>query len=225
MMIKRTIAFLLATLSLCLVSCGRTGDPTEYGFIDEETGIEYVDVKPLGLYAVTAGEEYLTAKVGDTKQTYYQVQFEDPKKFLCFKDSGENLLVRAKDVEEPDLSNFDPIYAAIFDNSNTRYITSFYADEEYLLEEERGKNPTQDTALCRLIANQLTNGEAVTVKDSDILKNDMFFIRLCSQKYPGLYYLVVFYGATDGRYYLLDRANKKTVYCPYDIIVRMVGDD
>jgi hypothetical protein len=224
MMIKRIFAFLLATLSLFLVSCGRTGEPTEFGFIDGKTGIEYVDVKPMGLYAVTAGEEYLKVKLGESEQTYFQVEFEDPKKFLCFEDSGENLLVRAKDVEEPTLSTFDPIAALVYNETNTVFITNLFADAEYLPEGEKYNNPTEDSDLCRMIADQLVNGEAVTVKDSDILKNDMFFIRLLSQKYPGLYYLVVFYGATDGRYYLLDRANGKTVYCPNDIIVRMVGE-
>lgn len=222
---KRIIAFLLVLSSVLLVACGgREGEATEYGFIDEETGTEYVDVKPLGLYAVNKGEEFLTVKVGESEQMYYEVQFEDSKQFLCYEDSGEFLLVRNKNTEEPTLATFDPIAAFIYNETNTVKITNFFADAEYLPEGSKYNNPTEDSDLCRLIANQLTNGEAVEVNSGDILKDDMFFIRLLSQKYPGLYYIVVFYGATDGRYYLFDRAADKTVLCPYDIIVRMVGE-
>ena len=216
---------MLVILTLCLVGCGgRKGEITEFGFIDEETGIEYVDVKPLGLYAVNRGEEFLKVKIGDSEQVYFDVQFEDSKNFLCYEDSGEYLLVRAKDVEEPTLSTFEPIAAHIYNETNTVFITNFFADSEYLPEEVKYNNPTEDSALCRLIAEHITNSESVTVNSADILKDDMFFIRLLSQKYPGLYYIVVFYGATDGRYYLFDRAAGKTVLCPYDVIVRMVGE-
>ncbi|MBR2901413.1 MAG: hypothetical protein IKC39_04135, partial [Clostridia bacterium] len=162
--------------------------------------------------------------VGESEQMYYKVQFEDSKQFLCYEDSGEFLLVRNKNTEEPTLATFDPIAAFIYNETNTVKITNFFADAEYLPEGSKYNNPTEDSDLCRLIANQLTNGEAVEVNSGDILKDDMFFIRLLSQKYPGLYYIVVFYGATDGRYYLFDRAADKTVLCPYDIIVRMVGE-
>lgn len=222
---KKIIALLLVLSSVLLIGCGsREGEATEYGFIDEQTGIEYIDVKPLGLYAVNRGEEFLTVKVGEAEQQYFEVQFEDTKNFLCFEDSGEYLLVRAKDFEEPTLATFDPIAAFIYNDTNTVQITNFFADAEYLPEGSKYNNPTEDSDLCRMIASQLTTGEAVEVNSADILKDDMFFIRLLSQKYPGLYYLVVFYGATDGRYYLFDRAAGKTVLCPYDVIVRMVGE-
>ncbi len=223
---KRLLSLLLVLLTLCLASCGKSkGTATDDGFIDSNTGIEYVYCKPMGLYAVGAGEEYLTVKEKDVETVYHEVEFESPERFLCYEDSGEYLLLRAKDVEEPDVLSFNPIAASIYGSTNTVYITRFYADNKYLPEDKQEHNPTEDSWICQLIAKQLTEGEAVEVPSSSISDEDMYFIRLLSQDYPGLYYLVVFYGDTNGRYYLYDRAAGKTVYCPRDIILRMVGEE
>lgn len=222
---KRLFALLLATMMLFLASCSReSGEATQYGFIDPQTGTEYFDVKPLGLYALKADGDYITVGEDDNKMTYSKVQFENPLKFLCYEDSGEFLLLRSEHVEEPTLATFDPIAAHIYDETNTVYVTMFYADDEYLPEENKGKNPTEDTDLCRLIASSIEEGESVSVPAERVNEEDMFFIRLLSQKHPGLYYLVVFFGDTSGRYYLSDRAAGKTVYCPREIIARMVGE-
>ena len=68
----------------------------------------------------------------------------------------------------------------------------------------------------------ITEGEngSVPAKAEDL--DDLFYIRLLSQDYPGLYYIVSFFGY-NGRYFLRDDTSHKTVYYPYDIIVRMVG--
>ena len=221
--------FLLIMLSVILLSvslagCGnRKGEPTPTGFTDPNTGIEYYDVTPKGLFAVSAGEKYITVKNGETETDYYEVQFESPEKFLCYEDNGEFLLVRAKDVEEPTLATFNPVAAFIYDDSNKVFITNFFADNEYLPDELKEHNPTEDTWLCKMIVEYLVNGEEANISDSEVLRDDMFYIRLLSQKYPGLYYNVVFFGTANGRYFLADRATGKIVYAPNDIIVRMVG--
>ena len=80
----------------------------------------------------------------------------------------------------------------------------------------------EETHLCRLVADSIMNGEAVTVPvTTDTIQNH-YYIRLLSQDYPGLYYLVSFFGY-NGRYFLRDDAMGKTVYCPNEIILRMVG--
>ncbi len=224
MMIKRNFTLFLAVLMAAVcVSCKddgiAEGDATAHGFVNPETGIEYVRVAEKGLYAVYKGEDYIEVE----GETYSAVQHEKPEEFLCIEDSGELLLYRAKDIKEPNVSEFNPIAGQIYNSTNTVLITYFFADNEYLPEDKKEHNPTEDTHLCQLIAKQLTEGEAVTVNASYEELQDQFFIRLLSQEYPGLYYLVVFYGY-GGRYYLYDRAAGKTVYCPHDIIVRMVGE-
>lgn len=223
-MLKRLfVLFLAVSMMLLCVSCKddgiAEGESTPHGFKNPETGIEYVQVAEKGLYAVNKGEEFI--KVGE--ETYFTVLHEKPEQFLCIEDSGELLLYRAKDVKEPDVSEFKPIAGQIYNATNTVLITYFYADNKYLPEDKQEHNPTEDSHLCELIAKQLTEGEAVTVNATYDTIQDQFFIRLLSQDYPGLYYLVVFYGY-EGRYYLYDRAAGKTVFCPNDIIVRMVGE-
>ncbi len=210
-------------MSLLLVACA-DAEITEQGVIDNETGIEYVHVAPRGLYALSGGDELFTVKNDGASQAYLSVDFEDSKRFICIEDSGEYLLLRAKDVEEPTLATFNPIAALIYNETNTTFITNFYADREYLPEGTDYNNQSEDSDLCRLIADTITNGEAQSIPNDAILEDNMFFIRLLSKDYPGLYYSVCFYGATDNRYYITDRATRKTVLCPNEVIARMVGN-
>ncbi len=228
-MTKRILAISLAVLMLfSLTSCfQKRGEETLYGFIDKNTDIEYVDVAPFGLYASVPSKkyikEYITVGSGSSKMIYYELLLEDPNEFLCIEDSGEYLLVRNKDIEEPTLYTFEPIAAEVYNETNAVKVTTFYADEKYLPEDEKnGVVGDRDSALCQSIATAIENGEDVAV--DNISTEDMFFIRLLSKKYPGLYYLVVFFGNGTGRYYLRDRATGKTVVCPNEITVRMVGE-
>lgn len=222
---KRILAVLIA--ALCVISLGgchrKKGEWTVYGFIDKETGIEYVDVAPFGLYAVSKGEEFIKVGDGDSEVTYYEVRFESTENYLCVEDSGELLLVRNKDIEEPTIETFNPIAASIFDGNNQVELTKFIADEQYIPDDiENGVVGERDSALCQNIAKAIVEGEDTTV--TKVSEEDRYYIRLLSKDYPGLYYMVVFFGNDAGRYFLRDRATGKTVYCPHDIIARMVGE-
>ncbi|MBR4279224.1 MAG: hypothetical protein IKT34_03500 [Clostridia bacterium] len=221
---KRILLLFLAVLmTVALVSCDKDGvvdgEATPHGFKNPETGIEYVECTPKGLYAVNKGDDFITVGA----DIYSTVLHEDSERFLCIEDSGELLLYRALDVKEPNVSEFKPIAAQVYSSTNTTLITYFYADNKYLPDDKKEHNPSEDSALCELIAKHLTEGEAVTINATYDTITDQYFIRLLSQDYPGLYYLVAFYGF-EGRYYLVDRATNKTVLCPYDVIVRMVGE-
>lgn len=192
---------------------------TQYGFIDPNTNIEYVDCTPMGLYPVDPGSEYI--KVDGV--SYYEVMLEDTKEFLCYEDSGYYFLVRAKHNPEPSITQFNPIAAQIYGSNNTTLITYFFADNKYLPEEKQELNPTEDSWLCQMVAEYISTGEAVNVPVTEDTITDLYYIRLLSQDYPGLFYLVSFFGY-NGRYFLRDDSVGKTVYCPNDIIVRMVGE-
>ena len=221
---KKLIAFILIISMLLFVGCDNKGENTEEGFVDPETGIEYVYCTPMGLYPVDPGEEFITVENADkTKTIFYEVWFEEPSRFLCYEEEGYHFLVRNKDVAEPTVKEFDPIAASIYNSSNTIYITSFYADNEYLPDDKKEHNPTEDTWLCQMIAEYLSTGEKVDVPVTEETIQDLYYIRLYSQEYPGLFYLVSFFGF-NGRYFLRDSATNTTVYCPRDIIVRMVGE-
>ena len=138
----KIIAIILAVCTLFLVSCQNKGEPTEEGFVDPKTNIEYVQVTPMGLYPVYDPEEeqeYLSVNQGNTETTYYEVWFEDPSKFLCYESEGYYFLVRAKTVEEPTVAEFAPIAAFIYNSTNTIRIDQFEANKEYIPEENRAR--------------------------------------------------------------------------------------
>lgn len=226
MKMKKFVALLLAFSGFLLSACNggeKLAEISEYtadGFVDPNTGVEYVAARGgRTLYAVTAGEKYLTA--ADT--AFYTVEFEEKSKFLCLPDNGENLLYRAKDVEEPDVVSFEPVSAGIYNSGNARKMAQLYADDEYLPDELKGRNPSQDTALCRELARAVAENEQSDCEDDEIDSSTLRFVRLYSQKYPGIYYLLAVYGDTYGRYFVRDRYLGKSVICPREISVRIYG--
>lgn len=220
---KRLFAFILVISLLLLASCGG-GEPTENGFIDPETGIEYVNVTPMGLYPVDPQEEFITVTQNGVETVYYSVYFEDTSRFLCYEVEGYYFLMRSTAVDEPTVREFEPIAASIYTGNNTSYLMSFYADPEYLPEDKQNEETVGESALCRQIADAIMDGEAVEVPVTYDTMENFYSFRLLSQKYPGLYYLVSFF-SYNGRYFLRDDAMGKTVYCPRDISLRLVSDE
>ncbi len=213
---KRIIALLLLACCLVFTGCDRTGEETEAGFLDKNTGIEYVYCEFNGLFANGRGDEYAKSDV----RTYYKVPFEDPEKFLCIDVDGEFILLRAKDVAEPTIDNFNPVAGAIYDANNQIMISRIYVDEEYL-SSEPSDDYKGETSLCKSISKAFKEGKDVG-HPSNTNSDETYNIRLFSEDYAGLYYNVVFTSAM-GRYYLIDRATGKAVYAPDDVVVRMVG--
>ena len=124
---KRIIAFLLAATLLLLAGCSRTGENTEEGFVDTETGIEYVYCTPMGLYPVNPETdedekpvEYLSVENRDgSKTVFYKVEYENPESFLCYKENGFYFLAYNKSISEPTVAEFSPIAASIYNSANT----------------------------------------------------------------------------------------------------------
>lgn len=219
-MVKRTVVFILAVLcAFSLCACRESADVTEGGFTVASTGNEYVLCRFLSVYAVNAGDPYV--KYGS--ELVYEVQFEDPNEFLCVYDSMEYLVYRNKSLPELTVDSFAPVAAMIYDGTNTRWIASFFADDEYLPEDQRGINESQDTYVCRAIAEALTEGENVDVASDNMALSNRYFIRLTSQNYPGLFYTVFFFCDNNGVFYLRDRAINKNVVCPREVLERMIG--
>lgn len=218
---KRILALILAVFSLLLAACSST-ELTENGFIDTKTGIEYIEVEPMGLYPIDPGEEFLTVKSGNSSTVYYEVWFEDTSRFLCYETEGYYFLVRSTEVKEPSVTEFNPIAASIYAGNNTVYIDSLYANPEYLPEDKQDEQTVGESELCKLIAKSIEDGEAVEVPVTEDNIENHYSIRLLSADYPGLYYLVSFF-KYNGRCFLRDDRLGKTVYSPYDVNVRMVG--
>ena len=227
--IHRRLALLLALLCLTLSisACRRSnahgGTPTELGFRDDSTGIEYVNcsvvaVKPLAM----SDEPYCEAG----KIPYYAINFEDPSRFLCDFDqeSGSSIVYRNRELPDITVENFNAIAAFLYiDGIRPQRVAQLYADDEYLPDELKGQNPSQDTALVKQITDALVNGTERVVSPEDYSDEDLYYFRLLSQDYPGLYYSVCFFGDIYGRYYVQDMANFRIVNAPAEIVAWIVG--
>ena len=109
---------------------------------------------------------------------------------------------------------FNPISADIYDSTDNHKISSFYLSEEYLPDDYKGSSYSNDSWLCQKVNIDTSAGEM----------QDLYYFHLFSQDYPAFYYRVAFFGY-NGRYFLKDSSTNTTVYCPRDIILRMVGNE
>lgn len=194
----------------------------EFGFVDEDTDIEYVVCSILSVKPVDIGEVYCEAD----GVAYYQIPFQEPFQFLCDYDveSGSSYVYRSKSEAEITVGSFDAVAAWLYaDGTSPQRLGQLYADDEYLAEELRGKNPSQDTDKVRMITDALVNGENLAVSLSDNGQNDSYEFRLLSVKYPGLYYSVWFFTDAFGKCYLHDYATDKTVEAPSVISAWVIG--
>ena len=216
------------TLCLALLLCGCDGVHSgsaltqEFGFVEEDTDIEYVACHILAVKPVNVGEVYCHADGVD----YYQIPFQDPKEFLCDLDqeSGSSYVYRSKQQPEITVGSFDAVAAWLYaDGTSPQRLAQLYADDEYLAEELRGKNPSQDTDKVRMITDALVNGEGLVVSIPEGSESDSYEFRLLSVKYPGLYYSVWFFTDAFGKCYLHDFATDKTVEAPSVISAWIVG--
>lgn len=227
--VHRRLAFLLAFLCLLfsVSACNRSnahgGTQTEIGFRDDSTGIEYVNCNVFAVKPLAMGEEPYCEAGG---VPYYTVNFEEPSRFLCDydKESGSSFVYRNRELPDITVENFNAIAAFLYiDGVQPQRVAQLYADDEYLPEELKGLNPSQDTALVRKITDALVNGTERAVLPSEYSDEDLFYFRLLSQDYPGLYYSVCFFGDIYGRYYVQDMATFRIADAPSEITAWIVG--
>ncbi len=220
---KKIICMLLA---LCCILCAcenvKRVTLTDGGFLDSETGIKYVMCSAtMSLRPLKAENVFAT----DGKKTYYTIQWEDTGKYLCDYDNEAAAFVyRAEDAEDITLSSFQPISALVYvEGKASVYVDTFYCAPEFLPPEDRELAGRDDSELVYSIRDALVGGENVNVPTSDITTEDTYYIRLLSQKYPGMYYIAIFFGDVNGNYYLTDRSTGRTVIAPSNVKQRMVG--
>ena len=217
-------------LSLCLLlsffACSDT-EPlrgyevslTEFGFTDPESGIEYeMFSNPISIYALEKEEPICN----DGEMQYYTIRWEDSSAFLCDKDG---IVYKAKGTADITVDKFDPVAAFVYYGS--AYLTTLYCEEKYRDPEVSYPEDTEfqdDSDLIYAIRDAILQ-EDETELPVVLNEDDTFTIRMLSAKYPGLYYVVVFTSDNDGNYYIYDRATRKAVYAPEDVVERFIGDE
>ncbi|MCH5184177.1 MAG: hypothetical protein J1E00_08385 [Oscillospiraceae bacterium] len=219
------ILCLLLSASSCKSKGSNIHDGTQEGLVfrDDSTGIEYVNCNILAVKPLSMSDEPYCKAAGIS---YYAIDFEDPSRFLCDydKETGSSFVYRNRELPDITIENFNAIAAFLYiDGVQPQRVAQLYADDEYLPDELKGLNPSQDTALVRQITDALVNGEERVVGQGESSDEDVFFFRLLSADYPGLYYSVCFFGDIYGRYYVQDLANFRTVDAPAEIVAWIVG--
>ena len=198
---------------------GHTVELTEFGFTDPKTGIEYETFSnPISVYALEREE----AVCNDGKMQYYSIKWEDSNLFLCDKDG-----IGYKAAGTPDLTIdvFDPVASLVYYGS--AYLTTLYCEEKYRDPEVSYPEDTEfqdDSDLVYAIRDAILEEEE-TFLPVELDDDNTFILRMLSANYPGLYYVVVFTMDMDGNCYLYDRATRKAVYAPEDVVERFIGDE
>ena len=89
-----------------------------------------------------------------------------------------------------------------------------------------GRPSTFATIITTIIARNYVKREGkslVATPTGELTEENEFYIRLYSENYPGLYYEVGFCTDENGMAYLTDMVTGKTVPCPDEVTVRMIG--
>ena len=224
---KKTLAFTLVILTLVLCACTEGEEPlrgyevslTPYGFTDPETGIEYeMFSNPISVYALEKDEPLCN----DGDMQYYSVKWEDSTKYLCDKDG---VVYKAVGIPDLTIDVFDPVAAFVYYGS--AYLTTLYCEEKYRDPEISYPDDTvfqDDSDLVYAIRDAILN-EPETQLPLELDDDNTFILRMLSADYPGLYYVVVFTSDAKGNCYLYDRASRKSVYAPEEVVEKFIGDE
>ena len=185
-------------------------------FYDKENDILYVPCAERAVRPLQVGEEYAT----DGKLTYYTIPWQEPKEFICDNVGGVSIVYRASTIEDITVNNFNPIAIRVYmEGLSSRYLTTFYCEQKYLDEEDKNPNLQDDSELVYSIRDSLIYDEKVSVTAE--LTDKMYYLRLLSADYPGLYYTVVYVTDVNGEQYLLDRGTNQYVLARDDLVARM----
>lgn len=215
-------AALLLILSFVLCSCTVEFED-DGGFIDKKTGIKYLPCSAtLSLRPLKVEEEYCRY---DEDNIFYTIQWQEPTEYLADYDVAEAALVfHSEDTEDITMANFEPIAAMIYvEGKASICIDKFYCEAKYLPDEMQRDDLKDDSALVYAIRDAMNDGEQADGDLSGADDEDVYFIRLTSAKYPGLYYAVVFFTDAYGDSYITDRSTGKTVVSPEALTKRMIG--
>lgn len=161
-----------------------------------------------GVFGLLDGDEYC----------YIDFMHEDgvpPAYIVERKDNVKGTVLRIQSAADITLSTFMPVSADICTQYAEYPYDYFVAPDEYL---GNGGTSRNDEEYINLIYEALTTGKEVNPpKDT----KTTIRIKLKSQKYPGLYYTVVFNTDENGISYLYDIGSGKYVSCPDKVTVRL----
>ncbi len=161
-----------------------------------------------GVFGLLDGDEYCFID-------FMHVEGTPPAYIVEYKNKIKGTVLRHSSAANITLSNFMPVSADICSGASDYPYDYFVAPDEYL---QNGGTNRNDEEYINLIYDTLTAGEEVTPPKQQV---SSLRIKLKSQRYPGLYYTVIFATDENGISYLYDIGAGKYVLCPDKLTVRL----
>ena len=188
---------------------------------DSDTGIKYA-LCARSLSARNKGEPFAKAD-GVTFYEMRTVSGEkiDTKEYIA---DEYDMVFRNAGLDEVTLNDFEAIGAYIFhDGAPTG--GELFPEKQYLPEGEREKEdlPDDHTLTKETVDAVLFGTEAFPT--GEIVSEDTYELKLCSAKYPALYYSLYCMRDENGMRFIYDASGNSYFKCPDALAVRMWGND
>ena len=186
-------AALIAALiipAVFLTSCTLSLTEQDGKLVDKKNGVTYVSA-PLCYEPERTGEEvYATCK--KLKLDLYEIDGLEPTEWLSEQYEGIGGVWHSKDTTLPD------------------DITGFDADRMYICQEKVitvSLGTVDDKDDIDAVVKAFTEGEPVSL----VQEGESYKLKFASDKYPGLYYNLMYIEGGDGNNYIYDRTTKTCV--------------
>lgn len=180
-------ALLLAAVTLS--SCAVSLTEKDGALYDKKNGITYVAAPLCYEPQKTLDEVY--AKCGKLKLELYEIDGLDPDEWLSEKYEGIGGVWHSDGAELPDIDGFD-------------------ADRMYICVEQTktiSLATVEDKEVIDALVKVFVDGET-----SSLVQNgESYKLKFESEKYPGLYYNLLYVIGPDGKNYVYDRETKRCV--------------
>lgn len=185
---KKTLLPLLFITAVLLTSCSQLIRITykDGKYIDSVNNIQYENAS-VSYEPVSEGTEYARYN----KTVLYTIPGAEPTEWLAEKYEGIGSVFYSEDTVLPALSEFEASGIQIFVSGFNNLAVASIDDAEVIAE----------------LTDILANGEQTEAKNTD----DSYSLKIASDKYPFLYYNLVYIISSDGERYVYDRGTKKTV--------------
>jgi len=188
----KRFAVLLILVMLLLTSCAslvKLVPGEDGGYIDEKNGIEYLSA-PVCFEPVTLGDEYAYYKsAGGTKVVLHQVGELSPSEWLSESYKGIGSLYYASDVALPSLAEFgaDTILICVEDVITMHMGT------------------VDNAAVVNRIVEHISSTEPQDMPADGV---NSYHLKFKSEKYPDLYYDILYIITPDAKGWYYDRSTK-----------------
>lgn len=185
---KKTLLLLFFITVLLLTSCSQLVRITykDGKYTDSAHNIDYENAS-VSYEPVSEGTEYARFN----KTVLYTIPGAEPTEWLAEKYEGIGSVFYSEDVVLPSLSEFEANKILIFVSGFNNLAVASINDAEVISE----------------LTDILANGEQTEAQNTD----KSYSLKIASDKYPFIYYNLVYIISADGERFVYDRGTKRTV--------------